>query len=62
MDYNKKDGQTTIQKTIRLPIELCETIDKLAETNDRDFSKQIIHMLKKYLEFQEIPISKRNVV
>ena len=60
MDYNKKNGQATVQKTVRLPIDLCEAIEQLATTHDRDFTKQIIHMLKKYLEFQEIPLPKRN--
>jgi len=59
MSYNKKDGSITTTKTIRMPNDLCQVIESLATKNDRDFSKQVIHMVKKYLEFQEIPIAKR---
>lgn len=38
------------QKTIRMEKELIEKIEELAEKNQRDFSKQVKFMLKKYIE------------
>ena len=58
MPYNKSTSTKTVQKTFRIPIELNNTIERLAVENDRDFTKQINHMLRKYLEILEIPLQK----
>lgn len=42
--------QKTVIKTLRLEESLVEEIEKLAKENERDFTKQIKFMLKKYLE------------
>ena len=42
-----------VQKTLRLPEELNEAIMKLAKENDRDFTKQVLYMLKQYLRIVE---------
>lgn len=46
----EEQEKITITKTIRLEKDLCEKIQELAKENERDFSKQIKFMLKKYLE------------
>ena len=43
----------TVQKSIRLEPELLQKIEKLAEESERDFSKQVKFMLKKYIEIIE---------
>jgi len=53
MPYDKNRGQETIAKTIRVPVELVEKIESLAVKEERDFSKQVIFMLKKYIEIKE---------
>lgn len=47
--YNKE----TILKAIRFEKDLIEKIEKLAEGTERDFSKQVKFMLRKYIEFVE---------
>ena len=42
-----------IQKTLRIPDELYEEIMKLAEESDRDFTKQVLHMIKQYLKISK---------
>lgn len=60
MPYNKSTSKKTIQKTFRIPVDVYETIERLAEENDRDFTKQINHMLKKYIEIYDIkPTNKK---
>jgi len=49
-DYQLKE---TMQKTVRFEVEMLREIEKLAEENERDFSKQIKFMLKKYLQLTE---------
>lgn len=44
------EQEEIITKTIRLEKSLVEKIEKLAKENERDFSKQMKYMLKKYLE------------
>lgn len=44
------EQEEKITKTIRLEKSLVEKIEKLAKENERDFSKQMKYMLKKYLE------------
>lgn len=58
MPYNKSTSTKTVQRTFRIPIEINEAIEKLAKDNDRDFTKQINHMLKKYLEIIDYNIPK----
>jgi len=43
----------TIPKTIRFEKEMLEKIEELAEESERDFSKQIKYMLKKYIQMIE---------
>lgn len=47
MNYEQKNN--TI-KTIRFDDDLIEIIQKLANENERTFSKQVIYMIRKYLE------------
>lgn len=42
-----------IKKTVIFEKELHDRIIKLAEENDRDFSKQVKFMLREYLKIQE---------
>ena len=49
----KKRGKKMIQKTLRIPDELYEEIMKLAEESDRDFTKQVLHMIKQYLKISK---------
>jgi len=42
-----------IQKTIKVPKELLEKILKDAEKDQRDFTKQVIFMIKKYYDIKE---------
>lgn len=37
-------------KSLRMEKELVKEIELLAEKNQRDFTKQVIFMLKKYIE------------
>ena len=53
MPYNKSTSTKTIQRTLRIPVALNETIERLAIEHDRDFTKQVNHMLRKYLEIQD---------
>lgn len=46
--------QETEFKGIRMPKELIEKIEKSAEKETRTFSAQVVHIIKKYYEFQEI--------
>lgn len=39
--------------TINIPIEFVEKIEKDAEKDDRDFSKQIIYIIRKHYEIKE---------
>lgn len=51
-DYSKKLNNITINKSIRFPKDLAERIEKDAKEQDRDFTKQIIYMTKKYYEIK----------
>jgi hypothetical protein len=53
MPYNKNKNLETIARTIRIPKNLNDTIESLALKDERDFSKQVIFMLKKYVEIHE---------
>ena len=54
MAYNKKLDKETEQKTIRMPVDLIERIENLAIDNERDFSKQVIFMLKEYIRIKDV--------
>lgn len=43
----------TKQKSIKLPKELAERIEKDAKENHRDFTKQIIHIITQYYKLQD---------
>ena len=49
----KKTGKITKSRTIRMPIELDEKILKEAEEQNRDYTKQVIHILTKYYKLLE---------
>ena len=49
----KKPQSNKVTKTIRIEKELVEKIEKLAEGTERDFSKQVRLMLKKYIDISE---------
>jgi len=44
------ENKKVITKSIKFDLDLHETIIKLAIQNERDFSKQVKFMLKKYLD------------
>lgn len=48
MQYNELQGMTT--KSIRMDNELIKKIQEQADKNQRNFSQQVIYMLKKSLE------------
>ena len=50
MDYQKKE---TIVKSVRFEKELADKIQKMADENQRDFTKQVRFMLLKYIEMRE---------
>jgi len=50
MNNMKKE---TITKTIRFETNLHEKIQKMADENDRDFTKQVKFMLKEYIKITE---------
>lgn len=50
MNNMKKE---TITKTIRFETNLHEKIQKMANENDRDFTKQVKFMLKEYIKITE---------
>ena len=50
MNNMKKE---TITKTIRFDTNLHEKIQKMADENDRDFTKQVKFMLKEYIKITE---------
>lgn len=45
--------QDTIVKSIRLDVDLCEKIQKMADENQRDFTKQVRFMLLEYISLKE---------
>lgn len=47
----KKTENAIKNTTLRIPMDLYEEIQKEAEEQERDVSKQINYMLKKYFEF-----------
>jgi hypothetical protein len=51
--YNKSKDVDTTTKSIRIPNPLIDKIDYLAKVNDRDFTKQVLHMLKEYIRIKE---------
>ncbi len=53
-ETNKKNQKKVKHTTIRIPIEIYEEIEKEALENERDISKQINYMLKKYIEIKKI--------
>lgn len=48
MQYNESQ-----QKTLRMEKDLIEKIEQLAKENQRDFTKQVKFMLRKYIELIE---------
>lgn len=49
----KNTQKEKITKTIRLEQDIIDEIEKLAKESERDFSKQVKFMLKKYIEIQK---------
>lgn len=47
---DKLQYRETQSKSIRIEKELVEKIEELAKKNERDFTKQVIYMIKKYIE------------
>lgn len=45
-----KETQT---KTLRMQMDLINKIEKMAEESERDFTKQVIFMLKEYIKLKE---------
>lgn len=50
---DKIQYKETQSKTIRIEKELVQKIENLAMKNERDFTKQVIYMIKKYLEITD---------
>lgn len=46
-------NRETKQKSLRLEKDLIDQIEKLARKNERDFTKQVSYMLKKYIEITQ---------
>lgn len=51
MQYNELQGMTT--KSIRMDNDLINKIQNLADKSERNFSQQVIFILKKYLEMTQ---------
>lgn len=49
----KKTGKETQSKTIRFPLDLVEKIEKEAKEQNRDFTKQVLHIVTKYYNMIE---------
>lgn len=45
--------QDTIVKSIRLDVDLCKKIQKMADENQRDFTKQVRFMLMEYIALKD---------
>ena len=45
--------QDTSVKSIRLDVDLCEKIQKMADENQRDFTKQVRFMLMEYIALKD---------
>lgn len=41
------------QKSIKMPAELVDKVEKEAKENHRNFTTQVIHILTKYYELKE---------
>ena len=50
----KKNKNTVKVTTVRIPMDLYEQIEKEAKEQERDVSKQINYMLRKYMEIKKI--------
>ena len=53
MDTEKFTKENSKSITIRIPNELYLKIEKLAKEADRDISKEIRFIIRKYIEIQE---------
>lgn len=53
MQDNNIQQRETQQKTIRMDIELIKKVEELGRKNERNFSKQVQFMLRKYIEITE---------
>ena len=55
--WNVRSGnvEDKVKKTMLFEKELHDKIMKLAEQNDRDFTKQVKYMLKEYMRIKEKP-------
>jgi hypothetical protein len=51
MDY---ENEETKQKSVRIPIDLCEIVENEAKKENRDFSKQLNYIIKQYYEMKKI--------
>ena len=51
MQYN--EIQKTEQKSIRMEIDLIETIEKLRKGTERSFAQQVKFMLREYIRIKE---------
>lgn len=49
-NIQKKTGKTIKTKTIRMPEELIEKIENDAQKQNRDFTKQVLFIIKKYYD------------
>lgn len=50
----KKKKSTVKLTTVRIPMDLYEQIEQEAKEQERDVSKQINYMLRKYMEIKKI--------
>lgn len=53
-EISKKTQKKVKHTTVRIPIDIYKEIEKEANENERDISKQINYMLKKYIEIKKI--------
>jgi hypothetical protein len=54
MNIAENPDNITKQKTLKIPVYLLDKIEKDMKKEERDFTKQIIYIVKKYYEIREI--------
>jgi len=49
----EENNNKTVTKTLRMPPDIVKKIEKDAEEQQRDFTKQVIYIIKKYYQIKE---------
>ena len=53
MEEEKNEANTTVQFTFRIPVSLKSQLEAIAKNEDRSLSRQIISVLRKFVEEQK---------